>query len=191
MASEITELLERWREGDRAAFDELIPLVYVELHRIAGAHLGRHRGGDTLQPTALVNEACLKLLDSAGPQFANRSHFLAVMARAMRQVLVDHARAAAAVKRGGNRQRIEWDTEIEVRADSSRQKHHMLDLDRALDALERENPSLATVIEMHYFGGMTAEEVAEVRNMSAHAVRHEIRFARAWLRRELAEAEES
>ena len=163
-----------------------MPLVYRELRRIAQAFMRRQRAGHTLQPTALVNEAFIKLFDDAQPDVASRAHFLALMSRAMRQVLIDHARAAAADKRGGGEARVPWDSSIEVRSDRGAERVEVLDLHRALQALECENRRLAEVVEMHYFGGMTAEEVALAVGRSVHVIRHELRFARAWLRRELA-----
>lgn len=186
MASQVTQLLQRMRDGERAALDELIPLVYSELHRIAQGYLRRQRPDHTLQPTALINEAYMKLFGSAVPQFADRAHFLAVMSRVMRQVLVDHARALAAAKRGGQGQRVPWHTDVEFGADGVSRRLDVLELDSALEALSREDPPLAQVIELHYFGGMTAEETAIVVGRSPHVVRHDLRLARAWLRRELA-----
>ena len=146
----------------------------------------RQRPGHTLQPTALVNEAFVKLFDNAPPEVADRTHFLALMSRVMRQVLVDHARSAVAGKRGGGDARVPWDTNIEVRSDEGPEQLKLLDLHRALEALESESPALAEVVELHYFGGMTAEEAAVAVGRSVHVVRHELRFARAWLRRALA-----
>jgi RNA polymerase sigma-70 factor (ECF subfamily) len=184
VSSQITVLLRRLREGESTALDELMPLVYDELHRIAGAFMRGQRPGHTLRPTALVNEAFIKLFKDAQPEFADRAHFLAVMARVMRQVLVDYARAGAAAKRGGGEGRVTWDTRIET---ADRGGHHLklLELHDALDALAREDASLAQVVEMHYFGGMTAEEAAIALGRSAHVIRHDLRLARAWLRREL------
>jgi RNA polymerase sigma factor (TIGR02999 family) len=183
MATDITLLLQRWRQGDESALHDLAPLVYGELQRIAQIFL-RDQPGHTLQPTALVNEAWVKLFQSGEPEFTDRAHFLAVMSRVMRQVLVDHARAGAAAKRWGGKQRVPWDASIELAGDGSR-RLQVLEVDGALQTLEQENPLLAQIIEMHYFAGMTAEEVAAVVNRSAEAVRHDIRLARAWLRRKL------
>jgi len=183
--SDVTRLLQRLREGEHSALDELMPLVYRELRGIAGAFMRRQRPGHTLQPTALVHEAFLKLFDETKPDIADRAHFLALMARVMRQVLVDHARAAAAGKRGGGEARVPWDTQIEIHGDRGPEQLELLDLHRALEALERENADLSKAVEMHYFGGMTAEEVALAVGRSVHVVRHELRFARAWLRRAL------
>ncbi len=187
MPSEVTLLLQRWREGDESALHDLMPLIYSELHRIARLFLRNRRPAETLRPTALVNEAYLKLLGNGQPQFVDRAHFLAVMSRVMRQVLIDHARAGAAQKRGGQAQRVDWDTAIVVESAGSRSQLRMLEVNQALEALSGENPTLAQVVEMHYFGGMTAEEIALVANRSAHAIRHELRLARAWLRRALAQ----
>jgi RNA polymerase sigma factor (TIGR02999 family) len=182
----ITQLLARVREGDRAALDELMPLIYGELRRIARSFMRRQEPGHTLQPTALVNEAFMKVFHDAQPQVVDRAHFLALMSRAMRQILIDHARAHGALKRGGNTPPAAWDTNIEVASDRGSERVKLLDLHRALEALARENEGLAHVLEMHYFGGMTAEEVSLALGRSVHAVRHDIRFARAWLRRALA-----
>jgi RNA polymerase sigma factor (TIGR02999 family) len=186
MASDVTILLQRWREGDESALHALMPLIYDELHRMARLFFRNRRPGATLQPTALVNEACLKMFDSGPLQFADRVHFLAVMSKVMRQVLIDHARAASAVKRGGQAQRVEWDTAIIVGSGGGPSQLKMLEINRALDALASENPNLCQVIEMHYFGGMTAEEIALPAGRSVHIIRHELRVARAWLGRALA-----
>jgi RNA polymerase sigma factor (TIGR02999 family) len=183
--SDVTRLLDRLREGEPSALDELMPLVYAELRRIARAFMRRQQPEHTLQPTALVHEAFLKLFDDTKPAVADRAHFLALMARAMRQVLIDHARAAAAGKRGGGEARVPWETRIEIHGDSGPEQLELLDLHLALEALDRENPELAKAVEMHYFGGMTAEEIALSVGRSVHVVRHELRFARAWLRRAL------
>jgi RNA polymerase sigma-70 factor (ECF subfamily) len=185
MQSQITVLLRKLREGEQSALDELMPLIYAELHRIARSFMLRQQPGHTLQPTALVNEAYLKVVEAPGLQVADRAHFLAVMARVMRQVLVDHARAVGAAKRGGAQSPVPWDTNIEVRAGGNRQQLKLLELERAMEALATEKQSLAQIVEMHYFGGMTAEETAVVLGRSVHAVRHDLRLARAWLRREL------
>jgi len=183
MAAEVTHLFERWRQGDDTALNRLTPLVYDELRRIARSFL-RNQPGHTLQPTALVHEAWVKLSRNAEPGFTDRAHFLAVMSRVMRQVLIDHARGASADKRWGRQQRVPLEATVEFAGDGFGQLK-VIDVDRALQALAGENSSLAQIIEMHYFGGMTAEEVAAVVHRSSDAVRHDIRLARAWLRREL------
>lgn len=180
----ITELLHQMRGGDESARGELMSVVYQALHRIAESQLRRERPDHTLQPTALVNEAYLKLFGHSEIQFADRAHFFAVVSRAMRRILVDHARARAAARRNG--EKVLLDTSIEFEADAGSEPMELLGLDLALDALSRERSSLAELIEMRYFGGMTAEETAEVVGRSVHVVRHELRLAHAWLRRELA-----
>jgi RNA polymerase sigma factor (TIGR02999 family) len=184
--TDVAGLLHRVREGDRAALEELMPLVYAELRRIAGAFMRRQPPGHTLQPTALINEAFIKLFQDSRPAVADRAHFLALMARAMRQILVDHARGHVAVKRGGGGKRVRLETSVEVRGEHATEHWKLLDLHRVLESLEREEPSLAEVVEMHYFGGMTAEEAALALERSVHVVRHQLRIGRAWLRRELA-----
>ncbi|PYR67474.1 MAG: RNA polymerase subunit sigma-70 [Acidobacteria bacterium] len=164
MPPEVTQLLLRLRAGEHGALDELMPIMYVELRRIARAYMSRQRAGHTLQPTALVNEAYIKLFGDLEPQLADRAHFVALMSRVMRQVLVDHARSSGAAKRGGADGRVPLDTNIEIGDDRGSEQLNLLDLHRALEALERENAPLAHVVEMHYFGGMTAEEVAASRN---------------------------
>jgi RNA polymerase sigma-70 factor, ECF subfamily len=182
---QITELLQRVRSGDSSASDELMPLVYAELHRIARRHLSKERQDHTLQPTALVNEVYLRLFQSSNPKFSDRAHFMAIASRIMRSVLVDYARARGSAKRGGSGQRITLDTDLGMPAASGDTLVSLLDLDLAIEGLARENPSPAQVIEMRYFGGMTAEETAEVVGRSIHIVQHELRFAHAWLRRRL------
>jgi RNA polymerase sigma-70 factor, ECF subfamily len=170
------------RAGNESARSDLMSVVYHTLHRIAESHLRKERPGHTLQPTALVNEAYLKLFGHSEIEFVDRAHFFAVVSRAMRRILVDHARARTAARR--NAERVQLDTSIEFEAGAAPMK--ILDLDLVLDALAKERNSLAELIEMHYFGGMTAEETAEVVGRSVHVVRHELRLAHAWLRRELA-----
>lgn len=159
-------------------------MVYATLHRIAQSHLKKERPDHTLQPTELVNEAYLKLFGHSEIQFADRAHFFALVSRAMRRILVDHARARAAARRADGPS--QWDPEVEVEADTGNLQLKLLELDLALNALAQEKSSLAELIEMRYFGGMTAEETAEVLGRSVHTVRHDLRLAHAWLRRELA-----
>jgi RNA polymerase sigma-70 factor, ECF subfamily len=184
--SEITLLLQRMRQGDRSALEELMPLVYEELRRIARANMRNQPFAHTLQPTAVVNEAFVKLFQDAQPHIADRGHFLALMSRVMRQVLIDYVRARAAAKRGGGEPRVPWDTHVEVSGWRGSEQIEFLDLHRALETLAQEHAALAQLVEMHYFGGMTAEEAADVTARSVHTVRHDLRLARAWLRRELA-----
>ena len=186
MASQIIVLLQKLRGGDRAALDDLLPLVYTEMRQIAQAFMRRQRPGHTLQPTALVHEAFIKIFEDDQPLLADRAHLLALMSRVMRQVLIDHARAQGAAKRGGGERRITWNDELEVASGRDAQLLKLLEVHGALDALAREDANLAQVVEMYYFGGMTAEEAALVLGRSVHAVRHDLRYARAWLRRQLA-----
>jgi RNA polymerase sigma factor (TIGR02999 family) len=177
-------LLHQLRRGDQSARDRLLDVAYDTLHRIAQSYLRKERPGHTLQATALVHEAYLKLFGHSEIEFADRTHFFAVVAQAMRRILVDHARAHLAARRNDGRAGAV--PEIELEAGGGLEPMKLLDLDRALDALARERKPLAELIEMRYFGGMTAEETAEVVGRSVYVVRHELRLAHAWLRRELA-----
>jgi len=185
MRTQITLLLERVRAGESEALDELMPLVIADLRRIARSFMRHQRPGHTLQPTALVNEAFIRLFGDQAPTFTGRAHLLALSSRVMRQLLVDHARAGAAAKRGGGTRLEPWDTKIDVPAADGSRDVKVLDLHAALETLEREHSAMAQVVEMHYFAGMTAEEAAAATGRSVHVVRHELRLARAWLRREL------
>src|SRR3984893_3654290 len=180
----VPQLLERLRAGDESVLNELVKTLYDELHRIAARQLRGERPGHTLQTTALVHEAYLKLVGDKQRGFADRIHFLAVASRVMRQVLVDYARARATRKRDGNATFL-LNTGADVEGGSGVEQIELLDLDRALDALAQEDQSLAQLVEMRYFGGMTAEETAEALDQSVHVVRHDLRFAQAWLRRKL------
>ena len=186
---DVGPLFEKLRGGDEAAFDELVAALYDELRRIAARHLRSERPSHTLQTTALVHEAYLKLVSDHQRGFVDRAHFLAVASRVMRQVLVDYARARFTKKRAGDAhgkmRSLEWTGSIEVGSDADMHQIELLDLDAALDALGREDKSLAGLIEKRYFGGMTAEETAEVLGQSVHVVRHDLRLAQAWLRRKL------
>jgi RNA polymerase sigma factor (TIGR02999 family) len=161
-------------------------VVYPALRRIAQWHLRKERSGHTLQPTALVNEAYLKLFGGAEVQFADRAHFFALVSQVMRRILVDHARARATARRAADGERVPLDAALDMEGDFGEKPVHLLDLDQALDSLARENQPLAELIEMRYFGGMTAEESALVLARSVHVVRHDLRLAHSWLRRELA-----
>ena len=189
MTFPVPELLERARSGDQSALNELAAALYGELRRIAAHRLRSERRDHTLQTTALVHEAYLKLFESGKGRFANRVHFLAVASGVMRHVLVDYARARAAKKRGGrghgDSPRVSLTATPEVAEEGGVEQLDLFDLDRALEALARDDPSLAQLIEMRYFGGMTAEEEAEALGRSVHTVRHDLRLAQAWLRREL------
>ena len=186
---EVSRLFDKLRAGDASALNELVTALYDELRRIAARQLRGERPDHTLQTTALVHEAYLKLVWDRQRGFADRAHFLAVASRVMRQVLVDHARARVAKKRSGgaqaNQEPGEWTASLAVEASSGLGEEELLDLDAALDSLAAEDQSLAQLVEMRYFGGMTAEETAEVRGQSVHVVRHDLRLAQAWLRRKL------
>jgi RNA polymerase sigma factor (TIGR02999 family) len=172
--------------GNRAAIDELTPALYRELRRIAARHLSKERPNHTLQPTALVHEAFLKLMGGAERQFTDQVHFLAVASRVMRQILVDIARARASLKRSGDGARnITWTASLEVHSDHGVELIELIELDGAISALSGEDEHLSRIIEMHYFGGMTAEETAQALGRSVHVVRHDLRYAQAWLRRKL------
>jgi RNA polymerase sigma factor (TIGR02999 family) len=177
-------------KGDESGLNELVTALYGELHRLAARHLRSERSDHTIQATALVHEAYLKLSDGAGRPFTDRVHFLAVASRVMRQVLVDYARAKATKKRSRGHEAAQqggWSTSLEVEGDAGIELVELIELDGALDALGREDESLARLIEMRYFGGMTAEETAEALSVSVHIVRHDLRLGQAWLRRKLSD----
>ncbi len=182
VTSPVTQLFERLRAGDQSVLNELVAGLYDELRLIAAQRLRAERSGHTLQTTALVHEAYLRLSGSTQRTFEDRAHFLAVASRVMRQVLVDYARARATDKRGGN---VEWTANLEAPGPAGIERLELLELDRALDALAGEDKSLEQLVEMRYFGGMTAEETAEALGRSVHVVRHDLRLAQAWLRRKL------
>ncbi|HTM50133.1 MAG TPA: ECF-type sigma factor [Bryobacteraceae bacterium] len=187
--SSVPELLERLRGGNQSVMNELVSVLYGELRRIAARQLRGERAGHTLETTALVHEAYLKLYENGSRDFSDRVHFLTVASRVMRQVLVDYGRARATKKRGGEqpgyRRRGLRTTTLAGDPDTALDPVDVLDLDRALEALALEDSSLAQSIELRYFGGMTAEEIAEAVGKSVHVVRHDLRFAQAWLRRKL------
>lgn len=185
MDQDLLQLFARLRTGDPTAPAQLTPTVYAELRQIAARHLRGERPNHTLQATALVHEAFLKLSGAELDSFADKSHFLAVASRVMRQVLVDYARARASQKRGGELVSPLWDANLEVPDESGSDLVDLIELDDALTALAAESETKAQLIEMRFFGGMTAEETAEALGMSAHVVRHELRFAQAWLRRHM------
>ncbi len=181
-SNEVTLLLRAWGEGDVQALDRLAPIVYQELHRIARGYMARERTDHTLQTTALVNEAYVRLVDAREVTWHDRAHFFAVCARAMRRILVDHARSRGYVKRGGGKLRVQFDEAfgMEWSADSN-----LLELDEALDRLSALDPRKARVIEMRFFGGLSVEETAEALGISPETVMRDWKLARAWLYREL------
>jgi RNA polymerase sigma factor (TIGR02999 family) len=185
----VPHLLEKLRGGDESVLNELVAILYNELHHIAARQLRAERREHTLQPTALVAEAYVKLAGEGARGFTDRVHFLAVASRVMRQVLVDYARGRAAKKRSGDLpgsgQRVTLTARVHPQTAEDIGDVELLDLDRALNALAAEDQGLARLIEMRYFGGMTAKETAEALNHSVHVVRHDLRLAQAWLRRKL------
>ncbi|HLL14422.1 MAG TPA: sigma-70 family RNA polymerase sigma factor [Pyrinomonadaceae bacterium] len=181
---EITGLLADWGRGDRAALDKLTPLVYAELRRIARRQMSRERGDHTLQATALVNEAFIRISGQENFSWQDRAHFYAVCAQVMRHILIDHARANARDKRGGGAIHVSLD-EAAVLADG--QATDFLALDEALRALEAFDPQKGRIVELRYFAGLGIEETAEVLRISPTTVRREWRRAKAWLYRALAE----
>src|SRR6266702_7920087 len=175
---EVTNLLTRWSHGDDAALAELTPLVYDELRRIAHRHMGGQRPDHTLQTTALVNEAYLRLADQTNPNWQSRAHFFAVAARAMRQIVVDYARSQQSQKRGGGLLRIELDEAAIV---SPEQSKEIVDLHEALERLATLDSRKAQVVELKYFGGLNYDEMAEVLKIARMTVRRDWEFARLWL----------
>src|SRR6266705_413798 len=178
----VTQLLADWSHGDDAALAELTPLVYEELRRLAHHFMEGQRPEHTLQTTALVNEAYLRLADQTSPNFTNRAHFFAVAAQAMHQILVDYARASRSQKRGGGALKVELD---EAALISPEQTTEILDLNDALERLATLDSRKAEVVELKYFGGLNYDEIAEVLKVSRGTVRRDWEFARAWLHREL------
>jgi len=178
----VTQLLAEWSNGDSAALAELTPLIYEELRRIAHRHMGGQRPDHTLQTTALVNEAYLRLADQTKPNWQSRAHFFAVAARAMRQILVSYARSSRAQKRGGGGARIELD---EAAILSPEQSKEIVDLHEALESLGTLDSRKGQVVELKYFGGLNYDEIAEVLKISPVTVRRDWEFARLWLYTEL------
>jgi RNA polymerase sigma factor (TIGR02999 family) len=178
----VTELLTRWSQGDDAALAELTPLVYGELRRLAHRYMNTERTEHTLQTTALVNEAYLRLADQTNPRWQNRAHFFAVAARAMRQILVSYARSQRSQKRGGGAFKMELDEAALVSPEESKE---IIYLHEALERLATLDSRKAQVVELKYFGGLTYDEIAEVLKISQVTVRRDWEFARLWLYTEL------
>jgi len=179
----ITQLLIDWSKGDQAALEKLMPLVYDELRRLASNYLRRERAGHTLQPTALVNEAYLKLVDQRNAKWQNRAQFFGISAQLMRRILVDHARQHQAAKRGGSKQQRLSITSAERVA--KQPEIDLLALNEALDELTVMDPQQAQIVELKFFGGLSIEETAEVLGISHATVERDWKMARAWLRRQL------
>ena len=180
-ASPVTQLLVEWSQGNQAALEELTPHVYRELHALARSYLRRGRPNHTLQPTALINEACIRLLGKSEPiQWENRAHFFGIAARLMRMVLVDYSRARQAAKRGGEAEAV---TLEETMALSSSHAPDVLEVNEALDHLAKIDERKAKVIELRYFGGMEREEIAAALGLTVATVKRDLRLGEAWLRR--------
>jgi len=183
---EVTRLLAAWSQGDRLALEELTRLVYADLRRLAHRCMKEQRAGHTLQTTALVNEAYLRLAGQDEPRFENRTHFLAVAAKAMRQILVDHARATLRQKRGAGVKVVDLDEGAWISPEPTRE---IVDLSDALERLSALDARKAQVVELRYFGGLKHEEIAEVLKVSEVTVRRDWTFSRAWLYTELRKAD--
>jgi RNA polymerase sigma factor (TIGR02999 family) len=178
-SQEVTQLLVEWSHGDHAALDRLIPLVYAELHRIAARYIAAQRATHTLQTTALIHEAYLRMAHNPGIKWENRAHFLAVAAKAMRHILVDYARARNALRRGGDETYpMSLDRAAAV---SSQRPAEIVALDNALITLAQLSPRQSQVVELRYFGGLTNEEIAEALKISPETVMRDWRSAKAWL----------
>lgn len=179
-AQEISSLLKAWSGGNKQAFDKLIPLVYDELHRLAHRYLRRERSGHTLQTTALVNEAYLRLVDAKSIEWRDRAHFFAISANLMRRILVDYARSRGYEKRGGKMEKVSLNDEYFIPTDIN-----LVKLDDALNALSGFDPRKAIVVELRFFGGLSVDETAEFLKVSSDTVRRDWRLAKVWLLCEL------
>jgi RNA polymerase sigma factor (TIGR02999 family) len=180
--ADVTKLLLAWGSGEEEALEQLIPLVHQELHRIAKRHMRGQRPGHTLQTTALVNEAYMRLVDLDQVQWQDRAHFFAVSARLMRRILVDSARSRGSLKRGGAARRVILD---EASIVSPQPSEDLIELNEALNALARIDPRKERVVELRFFGGLSVRETAEVVRVSAETVKRDWKLAKAWLLREL------
>jgi RNA polymerase sigma factor (TIGR02999 family) len=176
--TDVTELLNEWRNGDAAAFERLLPLVYGELRRIARRHMRGQQPDHTLQPTALIHEAYVRLAGQSARRWRNRDHFFGVAAKAMRHVLVDHARAKRSAKRGGGARAVPLEEGIGT---SAGRLDALVALDGALSNLEKLHPRQSKVVELRFFGGLTIEETAKILNVSPETVMLDWRAAKAWL----------
>jgi len=182
--NEVTQLLLDWGNGDKAALDKLVPIVYQELRRVAAYYMRRERPGHSLQTSALVNEAYMRLVDYKNMRWQSRAHFFAVAAQAMRRILVEHARKRHFAKRGGNPLKVSFDEAAIVSQD---QAAELVALDDALTSLEALDPRKSRIVELRYIGGLSIEETAEVLAISPATVQREWRAAKAWLYRAIHE----
>jgi len=178
----VSRLLAEWRDGNKQAFEEMLPLIYDELRRLAHSFLNRERQGHTLQTTALVHEAYLKLVHQRDARWQNRAHFFAIAAQAMRRILIDSARKHIAEKRGSGGEKLSLD---EVAAISPEPNANLIALDLALTRLAKIDSQQSRIIELRYFGGLTVEETAEVMSLSPATIKREWTMARAWLHQAL------
>jgi RNA polymerase sigma factor (TIGR02999 family) len=179
----VTELLAAWSNGDESALNTMMPLVYDELHRMARRFMARQKAGHTLQPTALINEAFIKLVGNENKEWKDRAHFFGVAAQAMRHILVDYARSRSYAKRGGGAQRVDLDQALAV---TQERTGDIVALDDALNELTKVDARKSQVVELRYFGGLTVDETAEVLKVSSVTVMRDWSLAKAWLYRELA-----
>jgi RNA polymerase sigma-70 factor (ECF subfamily) len=177
---DVTRLLAEWAKGNRQALDDLTPLVYRELRQLAASYLRKERQGHTLQPTALVHEAYLRLVGQKNPSWRDRSHFFGVAAHLMRQILVEHARRRQAGKRAG--QRVSLEKAVSFQHERSRD---LVALDSGLNALEKLDPRKSKAVELRYFGGLSMDEIAQTLNVSTVTIRRDLRMAEAWLHHEM------
>lgn len=182
-SGEITQMLLELTDGNADAVDQILPHIYDELRRLAGSYLRRERSDHTLQPTALVHEAYMKLIDQRQVKWQNRAHFFGIAAQVMRRILMDHARKHLANKRGGDAEILPLEEEIFVV--SPDKSNELLALDEALERLAKMDPPKARVVELRYFGGLSIEETAEVMGISVPTVNRHWKFAKAWLHSEL------
>lgn len=182
MPSEITELLNEWSSGDELALESLMPLVYEELRKMARYYMKNKEVGHTLQPTVLIHEVYLKLVKQEKQNWENRTHFFGVASKAMRHILVDYLRNRRYLKRGGDKEKVEFDESIIV---SNERAVGLIELDAALTKLSKLNERKSRVVELKYFGGLSNEEIAEVLNVSSKTITRDWQFARSWLLREL------
>ena len=185
--SEITEYLRAWEQGDDGALERLLPLVYAELRSIAARHLSAERPGHTLQPTALANEAYLRLRGLGDVPWHDRTHFFAIASRIMRRILVDHARARMAQKRGADAPRVVLAEGYHEEMQTSMDAEELIDLDRALDELAAAEPRLSRLVELRFFSGLGIDEASALLGCSPRTAKRDWAFARAWLLNRLAE----
>ncbi len=185
----ITQILKRYSQGEQDALETLLPSIYSELRRLAQSYMRKESAGHTLQPTALVHEAYFRLIDQKEVQWQNRAHFFGIAAQLMRRILIDHARARHAEKRGGDHTIVSFDEKFHA-GSSSNQEPDLLAIDSALEKLEKLNARQAKVVELRYFGGLNIDEIAVALDSSPATVKRDWTIAKAWLYRELSETKE-